>query len=77
MTTTKQRINISVDDKLARFLSTIAKRDNKPIATKARELIEHALEIEEDIYFSKIADARNKDKNFIEEDEFWNNALSN
>ena len=76
MTTTKQRINISVDDKLAKFLNKIAERDDKPVATKARELIECALEIEEDIYFSKIANERNKDKNFIAEDEFWNSALS-
>ncbi len=58
MTTTKQRINISVSDEEANFLTALAKRDQMPRATKVRQLVQQALEIEEDAYLAKIAQER-------------------
>jgi len=60
MATTKQRINISVSKSTAETLAYLAKRDQKPVATKAGDLLEFALEIEEDSMLSKIADERLK-----------------
>ena len=75
MATAKHRINISVDKDLVDILGKVAKRDEKPLATKARELIERALEIEEDLYFSKIAAEREKKHDYVDEEEFWRQAL--
>ena len=43
-----------------KFLSAIAKRDNVPAATKAAELLDLALEIEEDRIFGDVAALRLK-----------------
>ena len=62
MATAKTRINISVSQEMERALSRLAKRDQVPTATKAAALLNVALEIEEDRYFSELADKRLKDK---------------
>lgn len=49
MPTTKRRINISVPAHIERALTKISRRDHIPVATKALNLIQTALEIEEDI----------------------------
>ena len=58
MATTKKRINISLSDGAYAALVGLAKQDQVPEATKARALIEMALEIEEDRYFLAVAEAR-------------------
>lgn len=58
MATTKKRINISVSDAVEEAVATLAKRDSVPQATKAAELLQLALEIEEDTYFTKMAEQR-------------------
>lgn len=58
MTTTKKRINVSVSRDVERTIKQIAKRDQVPQATKAAELINFALEMEEDRVLSALADAR-------------------
>ena len=54
MVTTKKRINISVSDAVEKAVATLAKRDQVPEATKAAELLQLALEIEEDTYFDEV-----------------------
>ncbi len=54
----KKRINVSLPDSTVLYLQHIALRDQVPPATKAAELIEKALEMEEDAYLSAIGDAR-------------------
>lgn len=72
MATTKKRINISVSDAVEEAVATLAKRDRVPQATKAAELLKLALEIEEDTYFSKVAEERMKDTSgFISHEEAW------
>ena len=58
MPTIKKRINISVSDDVERAVETLAKRDQVPQATKAAELLELALEIEEDTYFALMTKKR-------------------
>ena len=62
MPTSKKRINVTLPDHIAIFLAQIALRDDVPQATKAAELLERAMEIEEDAFFSKAAEKRDKPK---------------
>jgi hypothetical protein len=50
MATLKKRINISVSDAVEQAVSLLAKRDDVPQATKVTELLELALELEEDTF---------------------------
>jgi predicted DNA-binding protein len=58
MTTLKKRINISVSAIVEQAVSLLAKRDDVPQATKVTELLELALELEEDAYFSQVVKNR-------------------
>lgn len=72
MPTSKKRINISLSKETAVFLKKISLRDDVPQATKAAELLEKAMEIEEDEYFSKMAEERlKKNAGWISHEEFW------
>ncbi len=76
MPTSKKRINITLPKHVALFLKQIALRDDVPEATKARELIEKALLIEEDEFFSRLADERVKNNaGFVSHEEFWSSIL--
>jgi len=63
MATTKDRINITTDKATRAILLKIAKRDRVPLATKAAELIQLALEIEEDLALGLITEERMSHKN--------------
>jgi predicted DNA-binding protein len=58
MATLKKRINISVSDVVEQAVSLLAKRDDVPQATKVTELLELALELEEDTFFSLVVGER-------------------
>ena len=58
MATLKKRINISVSAAVEQAVALLAERDDVPQATKVTELLELALELEEDIFFSLIARSR-------------------
>ncbi len=58
MTTTKTRINITADRDVKKSLVAAAKRDGMPTASKAAELLRLALELEEDLALSDLADSR-------------------
>lgn len=76
MPTNKKRINVTLPDHLAVFLEKIAVRDDVPQATKAAELLERAMEIEEDAYFSAKATSRDvADAKFIAHNTFWSKVL--
>ncbi len=60
MPTTKKRINITVDDELYECLDRLSKKEEKSISNVSLTLIEKALELQEDLYFSRIADERLK-----------------
>ena len=72
MPTKKKRINVSLTKKLYVLLQGIALRDEMPVASKAADLIEKALEDEEDVYLSKRAEERDTpDAKFISHEEAW------
>ncbi len=77
MPTLKKRINVTLSDDMALFLQKIALRDDVPQATKASELLQLAMEIEEDGYLSAIADERAQDtcSRFISHEKFWSSVL--
>ena len=76
MPTSKKRINVTLSNEMAIFLKEIALRDDVPEATKAAELLEFALEIEEDAYFSKLAALRDTKKaKFLSHKKFWKSVL--
>ncbi len=65
MATLKKRINISVSDAVEQAVTLLAKRDDVPQATKVTELLELALELEEDTYFTAVVKKR------LEEVTIW------
>lgn len=73
----KKRINLSVDKDVALALSSLAKKDGKPVATKVMDLINFALEFEEDSILVRLAEERMKaatSKKYLQHDVFWSKA---
>ena len=62
MATIKKRINISVSKQMDEALGRLAKRDQVPLASKAADLLEFAIDIEEDRYLEALATKRTKGK---------------
>ena len=58
ITKNKKRINISVTKEVDAAVSSLAKRDRVPTATKAAHLLSLALEIEEDQVLDALASRR-------------------
>lgn len=76
MPTTKRRVNVTLKKDVAIFLKQLALRDDVPESTKAAQMIEMAMEIEEDLYWSKVANERiKKMKGTISAEEFWSKVL--
>lgn len=72
MPTTKTRLNITLSKELEEAIRLLAKRDNVPQATKAVELLEEALELEEDLVWDAIANERRaKGGKMIPFDKIW------
>lgn len=58
MPTAKKRINLTVEDGLFEELKTLAKKEKSSIASLSHALLERALELREDLYFSKVGEDR-------------------
>ncbi len=58
MPTTKKRINVTIDDETYKVLEKLSKKRAKSISSVSLNLIEQALEFQEDLHFSRIADER-------------------
>jgi hypothetical protein len=72
MATTKRRLNISLSKEVETMVSTLAKRDRVPEATKVSELLLVSLAIEEDKALSLLAEARLKEKGRkLSHEEVW------
>ena len=74
MATTKTRINISVSKSTRDVLRVLAKRDELPVASKAADLIEQALELEEDRAVEAIVQRRMKGRKnirWLTHEEVW------
>ena len=72
MATTKKRINISIPKTVERTLELVAARDQVPQATKAVHLLQLALELEEDMIWDQVANARDTKKaRFVSHKQAW------
>lgn len=71
MTTTKTRINISVPRDLEQAINKLARRDDVPVATKARQLLENSLILEENVFIARLVKDREKEGRFVPHEEVW------
>ncbi|WP_127717027.1 hypothetical protein [Halobacteriovorax sp. HLS] len=71
MPTAKKRINLSVDDSLYNELEQLQKLRGAPsLSSIVLELTKEALELQEDLYFSKVAAERETEEELSHE-EIW------
>ncbi len=71
MPTTKKRINLSVDDSLYAELEELQNLRGAPsLSSIVIELTKEALELQEDLYFARIAEERENEKE-ISHKEIW------
>ncbi len=72
MLATKTRINVSIPRAMRQAIERLARRDEMPEATKAAELIRHALECEEDEVWDAVARSRDrKGAHFVSHQKAW------
>lgn len=72
MPTQNPRINITLDPKFAGVIASLAKRDNVSISSKTKELVMVALELQEDMYFSKLAeDVERRTTKWVSHEDAW------
>ena len=72
VSTTKKRINISLNKEIEIALSRLAKRDSVPQATKAAHFLRLGIEMEEDEMFDQIAAERDtKEAIFKKHESAW------
>ena len=72
MPTAKKRINITIDDETYEALERLSHKRKQSISGVGLSLIEQALEYQEDLYYSRIADDRlSKKEKRISHDKAW------
>lgn len=72
MPSKKKRINLSVSTELNKAIETLARRDEISATTKALELIERGLQIEEDDVWEAVANSRDKKgAKYLSHKELW------
>ena len=72
MPTTKRRLNISLSSETDLMVRQLAKRDYVPEATKVSQLLEVALEIDEDAVWDAVAAKRDKkNAKFLSHKKAW------
>jgi hypothetical protein len=72
MPTAKKRINLTVEDDLFENLKSLAKKEKSSIASLSHALLERALELREDMYFSKVGEDRlNQKRKRISHKDIW------
>lgn len=72
MPTQNPRINITLPEEFAGVIAKLVKRDDMSVSAKAKEMIMRALELDEDIYFSKLAeDVERRTKRWVSHEDAW------
>lgn len=74
MPTSKKRIQIPVSNQVLRELEKLAKKRGLSLSSLSHDLLEEALELQEDVYFSKVADNALKDsktEDLISHEDTW------
>lgn len=73
MPTVKKRTNLTLPDDLNEALESLSERDNVSKSAKAMQLIEIAMQLEEDEVWDSLAAKRDtKGAKFISHDKLWN-----
>jgi hypothetical protein len=72
MPTSKKRLNMTVDDETYAALERLASKRRQSVSGVGLDLIEEALEYQEDRHFSRVADERlDRDEKRIPHDKAW------
>ena len=74
MPTSKRRIQIPISDEVLKQLEVLAKKRGLSLSSLSHTLIEEALEMQEDIYFSKVSEealANSEEKDYISHEDAW------
>lgn len=74
MPTQKKRIQIPVSDRVHKELEKLAKKRGLSLSSLSHDLLEDALELQEDVYFSKVSDEalkNSKDSELISHEDAW------
>lgn len=74
MPTKNPRINVVFERPLYNSVGRLAERDGVSLSLKVRDLVKEALEVEEDIALSQLAETREKTfsrKKALKHDEVW------
>jgi predicted DNA-binding protein len=72
MPTAKRRINITVEDRTYEALKQLSGKRDQSVAGVGLSLIEEALEYQEDLHFSRIADERlSKKQKRVSHEKAW------
>ncbi len=72
MPTAKKRINLTVEDDLFNNLKQLAEKEQTSVANISHALLERALELKEDHYFSKVGEKRlSKKSKRISHEDIW------
>ncbi|MEX1027202.1 MAG: hypothetical protein WD049_04245 [Candidatus Paceibacterota bacterium] len=72
MATVKKRVNVTLSKELEQAIAELAKREHISQSRKAAQLLERALEIEEDELWDAIAKNRDtKETKFVSHDDVW------
>ena len=71
MPTTKKRINITIDDETYEALERLSIKREQSVSGVGLSLIEQALEYQEDLHYSRIADERLSKKKRVSHDKAW------
>lgn len=72
MPTAKKRINLTVEDDVFESLNKLAKKEHTSVASISHILLEKALELREDIYFSKVGEERiSKKFKRVSHEDIW------
>lgn len=72
MPTSKRRLNITIDDETYSVLERLSSKRRQSVAGVGLSLIEEALEYQEDLHFSQIADERlSRREKRVPRDKAW------
>jgi hypothetical protein len=77
MATINKRVNVSFPPVTGQLISMLAKRDHVSQSKKVHQLVEEALDIEEDMILGRIAQERDvPGSKFVPHDKFWADVLN-
>ena len=72
MPTAKKRINLTVEDDIFESLNKIAKKEKTSVASISHLLLERALDLQEDFYFSRVSENRlSKKEKRLSHEDIW------